>query len=290
METIYELRCGGADALRLFRSDAVPRTQALRIHYHTSVELSLILSGTGTYQACSRTFSISPGDMFFFRPNEAHCITDIAEGGMSLLNLHIAPYYIYANLPGATHSHYVTMLSTNYSLPSPRLSDLVGEENINVLQTLFYKIRDEFQNRSEDFVLLANNTISELFILIFRHLPKTDAASVALPYEKAAEAIAYIDRRFREEITLEEIATAAGYSRAYLSTVFRRCMGMSVWDYVSIRRMEAAIEEIRKTTDSLLTVALRCGFNNAVQFGKVFRKYTGQTPGAFRRGGAPKIN
>ena len=77
MKIIHEVQFNNADALRLFTSNAEARKNNLRIHYHTFIEISLVLRGKGLYKAGNAVYSIQEGDIFFFRPNEAHCITDI---------------------------------------------------------------------------------------------------------------------------------------------------------------------------------------------------------------------
>ena len=60
-------------------------------------------------------------------------------------------------------------------------------------------------------------------------------------------------------------------------------MGMSLWDYLCIKRIECALNLIKTTDKNLLDIALECGFNNTVNFNKMFKKYTNVSPGSFRR-------
>ena len=113
--------------IRIFISNAKKRKNNIRIHYHTNIELSLILSGKGLYKINNTTYSIQENDIFFFRPNEAHCITDIDDGGMVLLNLHIAPYYLYTNFQNALNSDYIKILASNFPIQSNKINDKKGK-------------------------------------------------------------------------------------------------------------------------------------------------------------------
>ena len=77
MKIINEVQFNNTEALRLFTSIAKPRKNNLRIHYHTLIEISLIIRGRGIYKRNEKTYDIQEGDIFFYRPNEAHCITEI---------------------------------------------------------------------------------------------------------------------------------------------------------------------------------------------------------------------
>lgn len=93
----------------------------------------------------------------------------------------------------------------------------------------------------------------------------------------------YIDEHFTENLTLEEIASEIGYNRCYFSSIFSKCMGMSVWDYISIKRIEDALTLIKTTDKSILQIATECGFNNTINFNKTFKKYTNLPPSSFRK-------
>ena len=60
-------------------------------------------------------------------------------------------------------------------------------------------------------------------------------------------------------------------------------MGMSVWDYICIKRIEEALTLIKTTDKNILDIALECGFNNTVNFNKIFKKYTNLLPSTFRK-------
>jgi AraC-like DNA-binding protein len=60
-------------------------------------------------------------------------------------------------------------------------------------------------------------------------------------------------------------------------------MGMSLWDYICIKRIEEALTQIKTTDKNILDIALDCGFNNTVNFNKIFKKYTNLSPSAFRK-------
>ena len=84
----------GLRLLRAYTSLPGPRKEAFRIHHHTEYELGLVISGSGRYVAReSKEYEIRPGDLFFYKNSEPHCITDIAAPGMQLLNIRISPIY-----------------------------------------------------------------------------------------------------------------------------------------------------------------------------------------------------
>ena len=284
MKILHEIEFNNSVAIRLFVSEATPRRNNIRIHYHSLIEISLILSGKGKYKVDNNVYQINEGDIFLFRPNEAHCITDIEENGMVLLNLHIAPYYLYTNLQNAFNTSYIKLLASNFKLISNKINDTLNQEEINKIKSLILSIKDEFESRQSDYVTLTNNYISTILILFSRTYDKQYfSQKEKQSYKKLLQTIKYIDLHYKEDITLDSLAQIVAYSRCYFSTIFKKCMGMSVWDYICIKRIEEALSLIKTTDKNILDIALECGFNNSANFNKIFKKYTNLLPSAFRK-------
>lgn len=284
MKVIHEIQFNGADALRLFTSEAKPRKGNLRIHYHSLIEISLILHGNGIYKVNDSSYTIKAGDIFFFRPNEAHCITDIEDDGMELLNLHIAPYYLYTNFQNALNAHYTKILTASFPLISHKINDTLSQEQIAAITNFILSIRREYEEKQSDYVTFANNYISSILILFSRaYKNKRFSQKEKQSYQKLIKAIKYIDTHYKEPLSLELLAQKVSYSRCYFSSIFKKCMGMSIWDYVSIKRIEDALTRIKTTDKNISEIALDCGFNNMVNFNKIFKKYTNVSPSTFRK-------
>ena len=284
MKIINEIQSNNIDAIRLFTSTAKPRKNNLRIHYHSLIEISLILRGQGIYKINNNTYTIQDGDIFFYRPNEAHCITDIEEEGMELLNLHISPYYLYTNFQNALNSNYIKILVANFPLKSNKINDTLSIEQLEEVKRLILSIRREMENKKSDYTTFVCNYISAILILISRSYKNAKfSQKEKQSYQKLIQGIKYIDTHFKDNITLEKIAQKVGYSKCYFSSIFKQCMGMSLWDYICIKRIEEALTQIKTTDKNIADIALDCGFNNAVNFNKLFKKYTNVTPIFFRK-------
>ncbi len=284
MDIIHEIIINNDEAIRLSSSNAKQRKSNIRIHYHTLLELSLILKGKGIYKTNNGSTSISEGDIFLYRPNEMHCVTDIESCGMKILNLHVSPNYIFSHFPNALNSTYIKILNINFPLKSNKLNDLLDPSEIKQIKEFFFQIKQEFETRQSDYLTLSINHICNIFILLSRKLGNLQFSnSDKNNYKKIITAINYINDNFDSPIDLESIATQIGYNRCYFSHIFKEYMGMSVWDYVCIKRIEKALMLLKTTDSNIINIAFECGFNNTANFNKIFKKYTNVTPHVFRK-------
>ena len=69
-----------------------------------------------------------------------------------------------------------------------------------------------------------------------------------------------------------------------ISHIFKKTVGISLWDYITSKRIETAMAFLSNKDDcNMLDIAVNCGFNNTANFNKAFRRVTGLTPTEFRR-------
>jgi AraC family transcriptional regulator len=84
------------------------------------------------------------------------------------------------------------------------------------------------------------------------------------------------------DLSLEELAEAAGLSITHFSDMFRQSTGQSPHQFVLHRRVERAKELLRAAEMRVLDVAVACGFKSQQHFARVFRSVCGASPTQYR--------
>jgi AraC-like DNA-binding protein/ligand-binding sensor protein len=95
----------------------------------------------------------------------------------------------------------------------------------------------------------------------------------------------FIWENYTRKISLQEIAAASGLSAPYFSTIFKEEMGENLSAYLNRLRVEKASHLLIETELSLSEIAGACGFEDQSWFSKIFKCYTGQSPGKYRNQG-----
>ncbi|UJW86448.1 AraC family transcriptional regulator [Devosia sp. SL43] len=98
-------------------------------------------------------------------------------------------------------------------------------------------------------------------------------------------AVWFIENRFAEDITLDDIADVGGVSRFHLSRSFATLTGHSVMGYVRARRLTTAAERLVGGAPDILAVALDAGYGSHEAFTRAFRDQFNQTPEQVRAQG-----
>lgn len=100
------------------------------------------------------------------------------------------------------------------------------------------------------------------------------------PIMKCAE---YIHTRLHTHITVEDLCAVSGLSRAYLSGLFRREVGVTIMQYITGKKLEAARQELELSDRPISEIAMHLGFCSQSHLTACFRRQFGMTPAACRR-------
>jgi AraC-like DNA-binding protein len=90
------------------------------------------------------------------------------------------------------------------------------------------------------------------------------------------------DARYHEPLDVDDLAAAAGLSRAHFSREFRRAFGESPHAYLLTRRLERAAALLRTTDHSVAEICLSVGLQSVGSFTTSFGRMYGVSPTAYR--------
>jgi AraC-like DNA-binding protein len=91
-----------------------------------------------------------------------------------------------------------------------------------------------------------------------------------------------VDARYMEPIGVDDMARAAGLSRAHFSREFRRTFGESPHSYLLTRRLERAASLLRMTDRPVTDVCWSVGLQSLGSFTTSFTRTYGLSPSAYR--------
>lgn len=95
------------------------------------------------------------------------------------------------------------------------------------------------------------------------------------------------DGRYFEPLAVDDLADAAGLSRAHFSREFRRAFGESPHAYLLTRRLERAAVRLRTTDHSVADICFSVGLQSVGSFTTSFTRTYGVSPTAYRAEGPP---
>jgi len=97
-------------------------------------------------------------------------------------------------------------------------------------------------------------------------------------------AMAYLHERFADPVSRRDIAQHVGITEDYLTFCFRQELGTTPVEYLQRYRVNQAKRLLKDSQKSITEIGLEVGFSDSGYFSRIFRRETGMSPEAYRRG------
>lgn len=121
---------------------------------------------------------------------------------------------------------------------------------------------------------------TQIIELYLRYLSSNVVSKNAFLIKKA---LAYIDAHYRENPSLEEVASSLFISASYFSALFSKTMGESFRTYLLKLKMEEAKRLLSQSDIKILDIAYQMGYEDLSHFNRAFKKVIGCSPSHFRK-------
>jgi AraC-like DNA-binding protein len=235
---------------------------------HAWTSVAAVLEGVFTYRSHRGRALMTPGSLLLgeaatcFRCGHEHATGD------RCVAFHFAPDLVNETLSGLNGSR-----ASRFAAPNlPPLERLLP---------LFSRARALAKSRALlEAEVLALDMARAAFAVDGELASRTPTAREEA---KAAEAVRIIDLGSADMLSVAGLAAAVGLGRQRFAVAFRRTVGVTPYNYVLRRRLEAAAERLRAGSEPVLDIALDVGFGDLSEFTRRFRRYFGVSPGAWRR-------
>jgi AraC-like DNA-binding protein len=262
------------------------------VHKHDFTELVVILGGRAMHVLGRQRYPIGPGDVFVVRGERSHGFADLRR--LELLNLMFDPVGMglredeLSALPG--HQMLFRLEPALRVRHTFRSRLRLGAAMLATVRRHAERMEAELKARRPGHRPLLRALLQELLVLLARAAENPDPVANPPREEllRLGQAMAHLERRFREPLRLPDLARRAGMSVNGFLRAFRQVRGVSPIAHRLALQLDAAAALLDETPAwPVAEVAARSGFADSNYFSRQFRRRFGVAPREFRRRGTP---
>ena len=245
------------------------------LHDHSAVEILLTLEGSVTYTVDDIVYQVRKGEVLIIPPDIQHALSMGEESSR----------YLFLFEPEGILSMRDIKTLTPYFHRPFHLRD--GSEAHVRIRELLLKLKDVYEKRE----LMWNTVCYSYLLRVYAILGQRYLNGVRnripdggriVESEVITASMTYINNHYKQDLSLEDVAEFAGFSRYYFSRSFKKQTGYSFKDYLCEKRLQVATDLLIRTDKSMKDVAAESGFGSVATFNRVFREKKGCTPTQFR--------
>ena len=248
-------------------------------HWHSAAEILMPVSNGYTVHINAETHELLPGDILLIPPGTLHSYTPPESGERIFLLFEFGNISQIAGMRSLMHALEPCLLVSEKAYP------LLKRE----LQTMMNSLIEEYDTNAPYAESSIWARILDMLTLIGRTNVYRTSHTREFPKDRRQDYVArfmsvcdYISDHISADITVEDLAEIAGFSKFHFSRLFKNFTGLSVHEYLITQRIAVA-EQLLNQTDLLITdVAMNSGFGSISTFTRVFKERKGMTPSDYR--------
>jgi len=234
-------------------------------HWHNEYEFLLFVDGEATQMVNSKNYKVKKGDITLLSPADYH-----------LLLYDKDQFISYKLLPfkSAFYNKYIKGIFKIDELPCIiSLDDKTYDKLIELFDIFSNEYKKPKTKRTD---LICIRCIVGIMSLIAK---EKDKNIIERDYvDPVKMAMTYIQKKFKNDISVKSIANEVQYSQNHLSILFIKTLGISCKNYLNDVRLDYAYNLIVHSDVPMKTACFESGFNSLAYFSNAFKAKYGSSP------------
>lgn len=260
-------------SVRLYDNDI---NEDYPLHCHTPLEIIMPIDNIYTVYCNHIKYTLQEGDILIISSGVLHEIFAPTGGRRYIILADLFPLY--------SMHEFEVLLSTMAPVIHVTNSAVIQDR----LQRLIHDMASEYDGEQLFREAVLYTDLISFLVLICRNQSSLNTtletnSSMRMEYNRVLIPVYnHINNLFFENITLDQAADMAGFSKYHFSRIFRQYTGISFYQYLNNIRIMQATKLLMETNLSIMEVSLQCGFSSLSSFIRMFKIYKGCTPSEFK--------
>lgn len=273
---------------RFYNSNVVIRAASKNVEYPEHwgpLSVKCSLKGEEHYKSGDSRYTVDEDHFLIFNNGKTYSSRIESASEVRSFTLNIAPDFAQSAFKsicspdqqldnpfdqGNKEFRFTEGLYRHDDLVSPVVKKMADRSNEHHLDELFHQLM-------ENLMCLQASTNSTI-----NRVDKIKASTRVEIFERLLRARDFIHSSFRDDITLDDIASVACMNKFYFLRQFRKVFNITPHQYLTERRLKIASSLLQTTNITIAEVCCEVGFSDVSSFGKLYRRRYGFAPSGLR--------
>lgn len=237
-------------------------------HWHNHIEILYVLEGKIDFKVEQRKYLLTEGDMIIINSEIIHS---------SKLCGHAR--YILLQVPLSAFEGVYDEIENVVLKEKPTNEE--SEKLFSYLSLMLKSVDDQRQENKIKFISLLYDFFY-LLLTSYKIEQKKSGMSSYYGINRISPIMAYVEKEFRNKITLSEVAEILNVTPEHMCRLFKKYTDMTFNEYLMSLRISAFYQMLQNTNQKISVILEECGITNYKVFIREFKKTFGKTPEMIR--------
>ena len=242
-----------------------------KAHKNTFFQLVFIANGAGLYHVDENQFNYRPEDLFLSRPLVVQ-YTEVKE----------TTTFLFIRFNKGYLSNLEHIISASQHIQGPLIQQVHDKPLVRALVDAIIREQEQQPNWHREIIQQLINT---LITVVARNIPFNISDNLPLSQHTSLDIIGYIHEHIYEPEKLKAEAIAAHFniSQNYISEYFKKHTQQTLQQYIINYKLGLVATRLHYSDKRLNEIAFEFGFTDESHLTKMFKKYKGVSPAAYRK-------
>ncbi len=246
-------------------------------HSHSCVEIIFGLGGSCIHEINGFQYNFAAGDIAVIHTGQTHALKKTV--CFEHMNLSCSQEAFTTLAPSMLHLKGFD----EFFIPGKQTSGILRlkAKDFKALREILFSMFREYQSRTPGWQTAVRASFIMLTVIIARaNTGKLQDYDPSL--KKLNETVSYMDRNFRKNLSLGELAKMAALSDSQFIRVFKKNFNRAPIDYLIGLRLDEACRILASSSKTVSEAAFEAGFSDSNYFSRIFKNRFGRSPSEWR--------
>ncbi len=245
------------------------------VHYHDGLELLVVYEGTVVFSVYGKEYSARSGEVVLINSRVLHSAAAKNSLRIGCVRFRESDY---------TDAELTKIIKYALRFHAQVASPVRIFSSKELFGALDLVLREADEKRASYEMFIRSGVYLALGIL-YREgaLFNPEQLFSGRELRKILPILSYINASYSDNLSLESVSAKLGFDQSYFCRIFKNATGATFTEYINFVRICKSEKLLLKTEEGVHEIALQVGFSSVSYFNRVFKRYHGLSPRAYRR-------